>query len=89
MYRGVVMFWGCICKDGAGTITDVEGNINSAKYIDILDNNLWPVVAKFENNQWIFQDDNAQVHQSVQTKLWNDNNEYQILVTARIRSPLE
>jgi hypothetical protein len=67
--RVSVMFWGCICKDGVGTITDVEGNINSAKYIDILDNNLWPVVAKFENNQWIL--------------------EYQILVTARIRSPLE
>jgi len=60
-----VMFRGCICKDGVGKITDVEGNITSAKYIDILDNNLWPVVAKFENNQWIFQDDNAPVHQSV------------------------
>jgi hypothetical protein len=33
-------FLECICKDGVGTITDVEGNINSAKYIDILDNNL-------------------------------------------------
>ena len=30
---------GCICKDGVGTITDVEGNINSAKCVDILDNN--------------------------------------------------
>ena len=38
--RVSVMFWGCICKDGVGTITDVEGNINSAKYMDILDNNL-------------------------------------------------
>ena len=26
-------------KDGVGTITDVEGNINSAKCIDILNNN--------------------------------------------------
>jgi hypothetical protein len=77
--RVSVMFWGCICKDGVGTITDVEGNINSAKYIDILDNNLWPVVAKFENNQWIFQDDNAPVHQLVQTKLWKDNNDVDCL----------
>ena len=46
---------GCICEDGVGTITDVEGNINSAKCIDILDNNLLPVVLKFENYQWIFQ----------------------------------
>ena len=49
----------CICKDGVGTITDVEGNINSAKYTDILDNNLLLVVLKLENYQWIFQDDSA------------------------------
>ena len=30
-----VMFWGCICKDGVVTITVVEGNIKSAKYIVI------------------------------------------------------
>ena len=54
-----LMFWGCICKDGVGTITDVEGNINSAKCVDILDNNRFPVVLKFENYQWIFQDDSA------------------------------
>ena len=54
-----LMFWGCICKDGVGTITDVEGNINSAKYIDIFDNNFLPVVLKFENYEWIFQDDSA------------------------------
>ena len=48
-----------ICKDGVGTITDVEGNINSAKCVGILDNNLLPAVLKFENYQWIFQDDSA------------------------------
>ena len=50
---------GCICKDGVGTITDVEGNINSAKCVDIFDNNRLPVALKFENYQWIFQDDSA------------------------------
>ena len=52
-----LMFWGCICKDRVGTITDVEGNINSAKCVDILDNNRLPVILKFENYQWILQDD--------------------------------
>ena len=48
---------GCIiCKDGVGTITDVEGNI---KCVDIFDNNILPVVLKFENYQWIFQEDSA------------------------------
>ena len=56
-----LMFWGCICKDVVGTITDVEGNINSAKYIDILDTNLLPVVLKLQYYEWIFQDDSANV----------------------------
>ena len=43
------MIWGCICYDGVETLTAVEGNINSAKYIGILDKNLWPVVV------WYFE----------------------------------
>ena len=50
---------GCICKDEVGSITEVEGNINSAKCVDILDNNRLQVILKFENHQWIFQDDSA------------------------------
>ena len=48
-----LMIWGCICYDGVGTLTAVEGNINSAKYIDILDKNLWPVVV------WYFDGKNT------------------------------
>ena len=29
----ILLIWGCICYDGAGTLTSAEGNINSAKYI--------------------------------------------------------
>ena len=50
---------GCICKDEVGSITEVEGNTNSAKCVDILNNNRLPVVLKIENYQWIFQDDSA------------------------------
>jgi hypothetical protein len=47
---------GCICKDEVGSITEVEGNINSVKSVDILklDNNRLPVILKFENYQWIY-----------------------------------
>jgi hypothetical protein len=31
------MFWGCITYQGVGTIAEVQGNINSRKYINILD----------------------------------------------------
>ena len=57
-------YFGCICIDGIGTITDVAENINSAKYIDIIDHNLWSVVRKFENNQRSFQDGNAPIHRT-------------------------
>lgn len=38
--------WGCICLEGVGIVTPVEGNINAAKYLDILEENLSPVFAK-------------------------------------------
>ena len=60
-----LMSWGCICYDGVGTQTAVEGNINSAKYIDILDKNLWPaVVWHFKGKEYFFKDDNAPVHRA-------------------------
>lgn len=60
-----VMIWGCICYDGVGTLTSVNGNINSQKYIEILENNLWPVIVRhFPHGNYVFQDDNAPVHRS-------------------------
>ena len=32
-----VMIWGCICWEGVGTMAPVEGNINSLKYQEILE----------------------------------------------------
>ena len=37
-----VMFWGCISYYGVVVV----GNLNSEKYINILDDNLWPVIAQ-------------------------------------------
>lgn len=38
----------------------VKGNFNSEKYIQILDKNLWPVIAShFLDGGYTFQDDNA------------------------------
>jgi hypothetical protein len=42
------------------TLTPVEGNMNTEKYISVLDDNFWPVIARhFSNRLWIFQEDNA------------------------------
>lgn len=69
------MFCGCLSYNGVGTLTEVEGNINSEKYISVLDNNLWPIVAKeFSDSPWMLQEDNCPVHQSRQTVAWKDEN---------------
>ena len=51
--RVSVMFWGCTCISyhGVGTLTPVDGNINTEKYISILDDHLWPVVAHHFANE--------------------------------------
>ena len=71
-----LMIWGCICYDGVGTLTAVEGNINSATYIDILDKNLWSVVVwYFEGKECLFMDDNAPVHRAHNVDNYKDQNE--------------
>ena len=45
----------------------MDGNINALKYINIFDNNLWPVIARhFPDGNYTFMDDNAFVHRKVQ-----------------------
>lgn len=57
-----MMIWACITYQRIGTLTPVEGTINSAKYINILKENLWPVIARhFPQIDYIFMDDNAPV----------------------------
>jgi hypothetical protein len=40
-----VMIWGCLSFNGIGILTDVKGNILIPRYIDVLENKLWPVIA--------------------------------------------
>ena len=42
-----VMIWGWITYHGVGTITTVDGTINRHKYIEVLENNLWPICSPF------------------------------------------
>lgn len=61
--RMSLMLLGCITYEGMGTLTIVNGNINASKFIDIIEKNVWPIIARhFTNNEYIYQDDNAPVH---------------------------
>ncbi|CAC5397113.1 unnamed protein product [Mytilus coruscus] len=65
-YRQLEKFY-----QGVGTLTKVEGYINADKYISILDDNIWPVIARhFPTNDYLFQDDNAPVHRARSTKAY-------------------
>lgn len=71
-----VMIWGSITYNGVGTLSRVNGTINSDKYIEILENNLWPVIARhFPDDNYIFMDDNAPVHRSRVTKAYIEEND--------------
>ena len=62
------MFSGCITYQGVGTFTEVDGNANSRKYINILDTCVWSVNARhFLTDEYLSQDDNAPVHASRET----------------------
>lgn len=56
---------GYISHNGIGTFTQAEGNINSRKYFDILNEKFWPVLAwLFPNNDYLFEEINARVQTS-------------------------
>ena len=70
------MIWGCISYNGVGSLAFVERNLNSKGHQNILENHLWPVVAKyFPCNNFVFQDHNAPVHRArsiIEYKLRNE-----------------
>jgi hypothetical protein len=59
------MLWGWNTIEGVGIIVAVNININGSKYIAILEDCLWPLVARhFPANKYVFQDDNAPAHRA-------------------------
>lgn len=59
-------FWGCVCFQDVGTFTDVQGNINAQKYLQIFDDNIWPAsyCTAFPKKDCILMYDKAPVHRA-------------------------
>ena len=69
------MIWGCITFNGVGTLTTVNGKINATKYIDILEDNLWPLIVRhYPEENYIFEDDNAPVHRARSVQNYKTQN---------------
>ena len=61
--------WGAITWFGQGILKILHGTINAEVYINILDECLWPIVAKyFLERESIFQEDNAPIHKAKKVK---------------------
>ena len=70
-----VIVWGCICYSGIRILAFIDGNMNTQKYIQILDQHLWTSVAKhFVDNSWVFQEDNAPAQKSHEASVWKERN---------------
>lgn len=86
-----IMVWGCFCDNKLGPLVLVEGTLNSDKYIELLKNHLLPFLNHlneeeelipwyfFQEENYIFQDDNAPCHASAKTKSWKEHNSVEIL----------
>ena len=61
--RDFLSTFGCITYFGQGYLKVLEGHINAEKYLEVLDECLWPTVHQyFPDGGYIFPEDNAPIH---------------------------
>ena len=79
------MFWRCISYSGVATLVEIEGNINSARYVEILEQNSWSVVENYFSERpchRIFHDDSSAVQDSGFMVQWKGQNSVPCLIWA-------
>ena len=72
---GSVMIWGAFVSNTIFAIHIMEGNYNSEKYTDMLEECLDP----FMQPDWVFMHDGASIHRSNHTKEWLGDKKIPIL----------
>ncbi len=77
---GSIMLWGCFSAARTGRLVAIEGKMNSAKYRDILDENLLQSAQDLRlGRRFTFQQDNDPKHTAKITKEWLHNNSVTVL----------
>jgi hypothetical protein len=59
---GSVMIWSTVSWYSASAVITLNGQITAIDYMDILENQVHPMVLIFPNNDAVFQDDNSPIH---------------------------
>lgn len=83
---GSLMVWAAFSFSSKTPICKISTNMNSDKYIDLLEDCLIPFVEENHNENVIFQQDNAPIHNTKKTKKWLRQKDLP-LMTWPARSP--
>ena len=77
---GSIGVWGCINGTGTGCCHTYTGRLNAAEYIEVLENALKPSIELLTNDEnFMFQQDNAPCHTANVVKAWFDENSIEVL----------
>lgn len=79
---GGVMVWGCFTWDDLGPLIQLEGTLNSHRYIEeVLKPHLVPFMEKFgeDMDEYEFQQDNATIHTSKMTREYFEKEEINVM----------
>lgn len=75
-----IMVWECFTYNGLSPLVKLEGRINAVAYIDVLDNHLLSLLDDLgDEEDYIFQEDNAPIHTARVTTEWKDDNNIETL----------
>ena len=78
---GNIMVWGCMGWNGVGMFAEIEGRIDSAQYVDILDQHMFQSIEDSEipADEAIFQQDNDPKHTTKMAQKWFSENQIKVL----------
>ena len=74
------MLWGCFSWNGVGSLVQIEGIMNSDKYIEIICENLEEAVLKISfKEEFILQQDNNPKHTAKKTNKFFEYSNIKLL----------
>jgi transposase len=78
---GSLMIWGCMCWEGVGYATRIEGRMDAELYCSILEDELQESLAYYGRSpsDTVFQQDNDPKHKSKKAKKWFEDNGVEVL----------